>query len=342
MKSESSPLISVCIPVFGTEPYLFQCLRSVFTQDFSSFEIIVVSDRSCGLDEKGRGAKKIVKIAQKECKKYRKKNKLPEIKIKFIEHRENRGLIEVRRTLAFEAEGFYITQVDSDDEMESGALSVLWRAVIENVDIDIVHGKSTAGTFDEEGNFTPSKENRYGKIFYGKIEGREVFRRWLLGGEFTANTWGKLIKRKLWLRGFENIPYTQCNMADDLLLFFFIAQYAKSYLGIEKNVYRYRVNSGMTSNRKIDNLQKWRMICSTASVFSIISEYIAHSEKKALEESLQPDEIAHIRKLTGYYLLNNLKQMKETVVPELQEEARKMLCEYWGETFVEKMEKSLS
>jgi hypothetical protein len=30
--------------------------------------------------------------------------------------------------------------------------------------------------------------------------------------------------------------------------------------------------------------------------------------------------------------------MKETVVPELQEQARKMLCEYWGEHFVETVE----
>ena len=32
------PFISVCLPVYGTEPLLAQCLRSVFLQDFDSLE----------------------------------------------------------------------------------------------------------------------------------------------------------------------------------------------------------------------------------------------------------------------------------------------------------------
>lgn len=335
MPHNHPPQISVCIPVFSTEPFLAQCLRSVYMQDFDSFEIVVVSDASRGKDEKGRSAKKIVKLAQKECKRLRKEKILPPVPFKFVEHHENRGLIEVRRTLCYEACGFFMTQVDSDDEMEEGALRSLYEAakISDSLFFDIVHGTSSAGTFDGEGNFIPAKENRYGKIFYGEIFGREVFRKWLVGAEFTANTWGKLIKRELWLKAYENIPYTECNMADDVLLFFFLAQKAKSYRGIESKVYRYRIDSGMSSARKIDTLHKWNMICSAASVFSVISTWI-EEEKHAL----QCDEIEIIRAMARYYLSNNLRQMKETVIPELQNKARAMLCEYWGAGFVEKME----
>ncbi len=333
---KSRPLISVCIPLFDTERFLAQCLHSVAVQDFADFEVIVASDASRGRDEKGRSAKKIVKLAQKECDRLRKEKNLPPVPFRFVEHRENRGLIEVRRTLAFEACGFYMTQLDSDDQMEEGALTALYTAATENnASFDIVHGTSTAGTFDKDGNFLPAKENRYGTIFYGEILGRDVFRTWLIEGKFTANTWGKLIKRNLWLRAYENIPYTECNMADDVLLFFFLAQYAKSYRGIEAKVYRYRANSGMSSARKIDNLHKWKMICSTASVFTVISQWIEENSGS----QILPDEIERIRVMTRYYLANNLKQMKETVIPELQKEARTMLCDYWGAGFVEKMEK---
>ena len=351
MKPSSLPQISVCIPVFDTEPFLAQCLRSVIAQDFPSFEVIVVSDASRGRDEKGRSAKKIVKLAQKECKKLRKAANLPPVQFRFVENRENRGLIEVRRTLCYEARGFYMTQLDSDDEMAEGALSSLYSASRLPADsesfFDIVHGTSTAGTFDEQGNFTPAKENRYGKIFYGKIEGRDVFRKWLMDGKFTANTWGKLIKRELWLRAYENIPYTQCNMADDVLLFFFLAQYAKSYIGIESKVYRYRVNTGMSSRRKIDTLQKWKMVCSTASVFTIISQWIEeHKNDEASTEetktNILPDEIEKIRGMTRYYLSNNLRQMNDVVVPELKDEAWKMLCEYWGENFVKRVTQAMN
>ena len=334
---KSQPLISVCIPLFDTEPFLAQCLRSVSRQDFSDFEVVIVSDASRGRDEKGRAAKKIVKLAQKECDLLRKEKNLPPVPFRFVEHRENRGLIEVRRTLAFEACGFYMTQLDSDDQMEEGGLTALYTAATENnASFDIVHGTSTAGTFDKGGNFLPAKENRYGTIFYGEIFDRELFRSWLIDGKFTANTWGKLIKRDLWLRAYENIPYTECNMADDVLLFFFLAQYAKSCRGIEAKVYRYRTNSGMSSARKIDNLHKWKMICSTASVFTVISQWIQAHEKELLS-----DEIERIRGMTRFYIANNLRQLHESVIPELKEEAHSLLCEYWGAHFVESVEKAM-
>ena len=88
------------------------------------------------------------------------------MEVRFIEHHENRGLVEARRTLVYEARGKYITMLDSDDELETGALRAFYKA---SNNIDIIHGTSTAGTISEDDTFTPSTLNRYGKIFYGKI-----------------------------------------------------------------------------------------------------------------------------------------------------------------------------
>ena len=332
---KKNPLISVCIPVFETELLLEACLESVIVQDFDSFEIVIVSDASRGQDSKGRSVKKIVHAMQKKSNSLRKSLGLSHVELRYIEHSENRGLIEVRRTLCYESRGIYTTQLDSDDLMEEGALTALYSASNDGT-FDIIHGTSTAGCFDSEGKFSPTSQNRYGKIFYGKITGRDVFHRWLVGEDYTANTWGKLIKRELFIKAFENIPYTQCNMADDTLLFFFLSQYAKSYIGIESKVYKYRINTGMTSTRKIDTLQKWKMICSTSSVFTIISEWI-----KENENALLPEEIEKLRFMARSYLANNLKQMHDVVIPELQPQARELLCDYWGKDFVETMEQAL-
>ena len=40
------PAISVIIPVFNTEPYLANCLASIYGQTFENFEAIVVDDGS--------------------------------------------------------------------------------------------------------------------------------------------------------------------------------------------------------------------------------------------------------------------------------------------------------
>ena len=339
-KTKTLPLISVCIPVYDTEPFLEQCLRSVIAQDFEAFELVVVSDDSRGRDGRGRSAKKIVRGMQKESRKLRKLMGLPALPIRFIVHSENRGLVEARRTLVYEACGQYILQCDSDDLLESGALKTLWAALqlhSGSASVDIVHGTSTAGYFDSENQFTPASVNRYGQIYYGALEDHEIFRRWLIDGAFTSNSWGKLIKKEIFVQAFDNIPYTQCNMAEDLLIFFFISQYAKTYIGIKDKVCRYRIDSGMSSGRKIDTLRKWRMVCSAASVFSILSEWI-----KMHLADFQADEVTQIKKKTAFYLANNLKQLKETVVPELQDQALEILKEYWGDSFVEKVQTSLT
>ena len=328
------PLISVCIPVFDTEPFLARCLRSVINQDFTDFEVVIVSDASRGRDENGRPVKKIVKLAQKECDRLRKEKKLPRVPFRFIEHRENRGILEVRRTMTYEAHGKYIASLDSDDEFTENALSAFYEAAQKN-DADIVHSTFLSGFFDDEGNFIRSKEEKCGNIFYGRADSDDVFKLWIKGA-FAGNLCGKLIEKSLLDFAFESIPYTQCNMADDLLIFFFLTLKAKRYVGIEDRLYRYRVNSGMSSGRKIDNLNKWKMICTTSSVFTIISEWI-----KANPERLKEDEADCIRKMAVTYLASNICQMRDVVVPELEPAARKILCDYWGKSFVERIEKSM-
>ncbi len=338
--TSNTNLISVCIPVYQTEPFLEQCLESVLLEQFNNFEVIVVSDASKGKDSKGRAAKKIVKVVQKECNRRRKAEGLSKVNVCFIEHEENRGLVEVRRTLAYAAQGLYITQVDSDDQLEKGALAAMYAATRsaehgENF-YDIVHGTSVAGTFADDGSFVPSAENRYGRIFYGSLFDHQIFNSHFIGKSFSSNTWGKLIKRELYLKAYENIPYTRCNLGEDLLLIFFISLFAKSYIGIKDKVYRYRVNTGMTSRTMIDNLERWEMMCSVSGVFTVISQWL--SENKT---AITPEETREIQNITIRYLGNNIMSLRNVVAPEIQPQARQILNDYWGEEFVEEVENLL-
>ena len=329
-----APLVSVCIPVYDTEVYLAQCLYSVIEQGLADFEIVIVSDASQGRDEKGRSAKRIIRHVGKEANRYRKKRGLPPVDVRFIEHKENRGILEVRRTLVTEAKGKYIAYIDSDDDFLPGALETFYDAAVKN-EADIVHATFISGHFDKEGTFIQSEREKCSNIFYGIVEKRTIITSWLKG-ELSGNLCGKLIERQLVQNAFESIPYTECNMADDLLIFFFIALNAKKYVGLDKKLYRYRINSGMSSCRIINNLQRWHLVCSSASVFAVISQWI-----KDNPNYFSAEELKTIKMKTVYYLRNALQQMHETVIPELQPQAREMLCEYWGESFVNRIEESL-
>lgn len=317
----NKPFISICIPVYNTEQYLAECLKSVIDQDFSDYEILVLSDSSCGHDQNGRDCKAIVKSFKKPFSKP---------VIRYLEHSKNKGLVEARRTLVYEARGEYICMLDSDDLLAAGALKTLAKLAKEN-DYDIVQGSNNYFWEDEQGR---TEREGSGKTYFGKLSDKEIFHEFFVEHKISTYLWGKLIRREVYLQAFAEISPTYCNIAEDLLQFFFITRIAKTYFGTEDLVYLYRKSSGMTSNKKIDNLRSWEMVCSTASVFTILFDWNKIDENTF---RLTPEEHATLQQFSQYYIKNNYKQYTEAVIPELKPQAYELLCEYWGENFVKRI-----
>jgi glycosyltransferase involved in cell wall biosynthesis len=101
------PAVSVIIPVYKAERYIDQCLESVLSQDLEDFEVILVDDASP--DSSGE-----------ICDAYAARDS----RVRVI-HQENRGSGGARNTGMDAARGEYIWFVDSDDYIESSALSLL-------------------------------------------------------------------------------------------------------------------------------------------------------------------------------------------------------------------------
>ena len=95
---KNMPVISVVVPVYGTEKYLRKCLDSILGQTYKNIELIVVNDASTDNSEE---------IIKEYLLKYD--------NMKYVRHKENRGLFQARISGAEEATGDYIAFVDSDD-----------------------------------------------------------------------------------------------------------------------------------------------------------------------------------------------------------------------------------
>ena len=323
--------VSVCIPVYNSEPVLRRAIDSVLLQDFESFELIIVNDGSIQKDNNGFNCKKIVKLAQKECKKLRKNNNLSQtkIKIKYIEHKKNLGLVEARRTAVENASGKYICNLDSDDTLLPGALKTMFLAA-EKINADIVQGKTSFYNIENPSGIYQS----YNKVFIGELYGKDIFDGYLVKQNHIGLLWAKLIRRETYLNAFSHIPFTKCVMSEDFLQYFYISLEAKKYVGIEDKVYSYSIDTGITSNQKITDLKRWEQICTTSNVFTIIFLEI---ENHQLELTLE--QLEALRLQSRSYLLNILEKLQHNVIPDLQPAARKMLCDYWGESFVNRIEK---
>lgn len=318
-------MISVCIPVYNTEKYLKRCLESVVSQDFDSFEIIIVSDNSQGRDQNNWPCHKIVK-------KFKKQTKIP---IKYLENSTNLGTLEVRRTLSYEARGEYIFFLDSDDFLPPNALKTLYNTAKEN-NADIVHGKLTSGYIENEA-FIPDEEQKLAVLYTGTLQSHDIFTKTFVEQKDAMIICSKLIKTELILKAYEEIPFCFCTMSEDYLLFFFISLMAHNFIGIDTPVYNYVTQDGISSTKTIKTIEECKKICSVSSVFVIIHTWLTENPK-----ALSEKEIDIIRKSLVRHLYANYTHLEYLCAPEIKEEAMKLLEEYWGKSLVNLVKNSLN
>lgn len=103
--------ISIIVPVYNVEKYLERCIDSILNQNFKDFELILVDDGST--DKSGE-------ICDKYAKRYS--------YIRVI-HKENGGPSEARNEGILQANGKYVTYIDSDDLISSDYLDCLFNAL---------------------------------------------------------------------------------------------------------------------------------------------------------------------------------------------------------------------
>ena len=319
LKSKNQFLVSICIPVHNTEKLLPRCLDSVAEQKFDGLELVLINDQSTGKDELGRSYKKIVRA-------FEKKSKIPVV---YIVHNQYVPLLETRRELVEQAHGEYILMVDSDDLLAPGAVQTLYEAA-KSRGADITCAQERIYKISE--GKIEITEQRYSCFKDGLLTGREVLDSWLVKTESSAFLWAKLIKRELFLTAMNAIPYMDCSLSVDTPMYFFIAYYAKSYYGINDVVYYYLTNEGITTNKPITDLQSWRRHCTVASIYTLLLTF---------EGDLTEEEREGIRKMSRRFMKNSIVRLRNQVIPELRPQAREMLCEFWGQDYVETVEEFL-
>ncbi len=318
-KKTRFPEISLCIPVHNTEQHLGRCLDSVAAQlqTFKgSMELVLINDNSTGKDERGRGCKKLARDFQKKTK----------IPVVYVEHFSYVPLLETRRELVEQAHGKYILMVDSDDFLADGALKALYSSAIKS-DADITCGRELTYNI-KDGKIIVSEKN-YAVFELCKLNGREILKSWLVDRTSSAFLWAKLVKRELYLKAFNSIPYMECSLSVDTPMYFFMAYYAKSYVAIPDIVYYYQENEGITSNKTVSDLENWRRQCTTASVYSLLLTF---------DGDLSEEEKEALRKMSRRFLYNTILRLRNNVIPELRPQAYETLCEYWGEDYVKTIE----
>lgn len=112
-------MISVIVPVYKVEKYLDNCVRSILTQTYSDFELILVDDGS-----------------PDNCPKICDDYATNDDRIVVL-HKQNGGLSDARNSGLKIAKGSFVTFIDSDDYVANDYLETM-MAMQQKYDVDIV------------------------------------------------------------------------------------------------------------------------------------------------------------------------------------------------------------
>lgn len=108
----SKPILSIIVPIYGTEKYIARCAHSLFSQASDKIEYVFVND--CTPDNALSILKNIIQ-----------EDKTVFLNVKIINHDYNQGLGAARLTGLNHSTGEYVWFVDSDDFVEQNAIQTL-------------------------------------------------------------------------------------------------------------------------------------------------------------------------------------------------------------------------
>lgn len=204
-------LITVIIPVFRVEAYLRRCVDSVLAQTYRYTEIILVDD---GSDD---GCPAI-------CDEYARQDS----RVRVI-HQKNAGLSGARNTGIEQANGRYLSFVDSDDYLSPEFLERLYRACVEtDSDMSVCRWEYVKGD--------PIPEKGSGQI--RTFTGRQMMANlYIPDGAYFVVAWNKLYKREL----FETIRYPLGRIHEDEATTYRIYHQVKQAVYIDSSLYGYFV-----------------------------------------------------------------------------------------------------
>ena len=221
--------LSVLIPVYNVENFLKQCLDSVAPQITDGVEVIALDDNSSD-------------SSFQQLEDYIYKNGL---RIKVLQHNKNRGLSAARNTLMTEASGRYIWFVDSDDEIEAGAVKKIYNIIHSKAPDIILFDYSIIGEDGEIPKCTKRnyKANQHMVTFHGKPHSLCHDNELLFSGLYKKGrmqSWCKIFKSEIWSK---EVQFPEGKYFEDMTTTPRLAAHAASFYYFPEPLIKYRKRS---------------------------------------------------------------------------------------------------
>ena len=280
--------VSLIVPVYGVEPYITACARSLFSQTYPDIRFIFVDDGS-----PDRSIEKLEALIDSE---------FPDLKPRIeIIRKANGGLPQARATGLLHADGDYIMHVDSDDWLEKDAVASL-VAKAEETGADLVFHDfwkeyPSRSKLDRERAYTAATKMQY-------IKGLYTYRAY-------GYLWNKFARRSL----YEGVFTPKYNMHEDIVVANQLIFKAGSLVHLAKPLYHYRRDNPSASTRVALKKRRGQSARNFLDLYEHFRPCLSGSPIEAFT-----DEILLRAAWIGFTLDRSLFRER----PYLREEARKI------------------
>lgn len=264
------PLISVIVPIYNVEEYIYQCIDSILNQTYKNLEIILVDDGSpCRCPE--------------ICDEYALKDR----RITVI-HQPNRGVSAARNCALDIARGDYIAFVDGDDWLERNAYQSMMEFML-NHDLDVVF--CTANIISDH----EISETRFEYFENETIMEPQKIVELTLTDDIGGQVWMKLWHKKCW----ENVRFPVGRIYEDLAISFVPFTQADRKIGfLKKPLYNYRMNmQGISFSR--NTKRAYHIFLAFSEHYEYAKEYCETVKETCLIKAMNTAVSAYNRQIIG-------------------------------------------
>lgn len=240
------PFFSVLVPVYNQDKFLPECIKSVLSQTFKNFELILVDDGST--DSSGS-------ICDQYAQSY-------PCTITVI-HQKNQGLLFARKTGIKNARGEYYLFLDADDYFHDNAMEIIYEQIkTKSVQMTIFNA-SIQTDFKSRINNYPFKNGEFLQEYQKKD-----FLKAFCGNHMFNNMCFKCIHSSLIdLRDYDD--GAGVGYGEDLFQSIPLIDRAKTFCIIQNPIYFYRQHSGsMTHYYNSMQFESLKIVCNRLIVYS--------------------------------------------------------------------------
>ena len=283
--------LSFIVPFYNVEPYIEECIRSLYAQDilWEEYEVICVDD--CSPDD----CRNIIEKLQSE---------FPALKL--VCHEKNKKLGGARNTGLKAAQGKYIWFVDSDDYIYPNVLRLLLESAEKN-EVDIIQFDYTR---DGE---SIAKNRQLGKFITGEA---------YLFNNISQDWFYKIVGawRQLFSRDFletNQLRYIEGAMYEDTdyLLHAFLLADKVQHISID--AYHYRINNESVTIAPISPIKlAWRVnqLVRCSQLIKLTKSSIA---RKTIQEMVA-NSLSLLRKETKNFSLSQKHEYIKYLTPTIK------------------------